>query len=71
MRHVKVWGGNGYPEADTGPLTEAEARQLELRRKLEPPDAGRRKPGPPNMHGGAAPDVFQATGLPIAEDECQ
>lgn len=67
-RHVRAWGP-GYPESDTGPLTDAERAAMERRRQLEPPDAGRRKPGPPNMHGGAAPDTMRCVGLEGTEWE--
>ena len=58
-RHVREWP-NGYPEADTPPITDAERAALERRRALEPEDAGRRRIP---SHYGAAPDTTRSVGL--------
>jgi hypothetical protein len=42
VKHVKVWGGDGYPPQDTLPITPEEQAILARRMELEPEDAGRR-----------------------------
>jgi hypothetical protein len=55
--------GNGYSEADTGPLTAAERAELAVRASLESP-VERRTTGAPNMRKKkAAPPTFRAVGM--------
>lgn len=62
--------GQGYPDEDIQPLTDTERAALARRNALEPPDAGRRKKGPPNMRSHtAAPDTMRSVGLE-EEDGC-
>ena len=63
-KSVRTWGGNGYPPEDTPPLTEAEARQLVLRMRLQDADAGCLSRPREKLD----PDAFRATGLPIEDD---
>jgi hypothetical protein len=62
-RHVKQWGP-GYPEADTGPLTDREREILARRMELEPEDAGRR-PRPAKRDT----EVRRCVGLELTEWE--
>ncbi len=41
-KSIKTWGGNGYPPADTAPITPEEQVRMARRMELEPEDAGRR-----------------------------
>ncbi len=56
--------GQGYSEADTALLSDAEAAAMARRRVQELADeATRRSLGPPDFRRGAAPDSFRSAGL--------
>jgi hypothetical protein len=60
--------GDGYPPDEVPPATPAELRAMERRSILEPHDVGRRVPGPPAFHKGAAPATMRAVGLYDGDD---